>query len=94
MVWNPIIDLLLYYVPFCDDNMKKGRKYATLDLHLNYSKAKDSNEMHQLCNGPYKSKSDFLIIENDVVSIINYNGKMICRYHFWLWHFVSTSLEE
>ncbi len=36
MVWNPSIDLLLYYCLFCDDNMKKVRKYATLYPHLNY----------------------------------------------------------
>ncbi len=69
--------------------MKNGRKYA-IDLHLNYSKAKDSNEMHQLYNGPYKSKLDFL----DYLKCCSIDsiGKMICRYHCWLDKFVSESL--
>ncbi len=69
MVWNPSIDLLLYYCPFCDDNMKKVREYAILYPHWNYRDTKEDKEKHQLYNGPYKSKLYFLIKYNALVSI-------------------------
>ncbi len=89
MVWNPSIYLLLYNCPFCDDNMQEVREHTTLYPHLNCRDTSDDKEKRQLYNGPYKSKSDFL--DHLQCCIINYNGKMICRYHLWLNEFLSAS---
>ncbi len=58
------------------------------------SKSESNNDAveSEVYNRLYKSKKDFLNHINQCS--IDCNEKMTCRYHYWLWHFISTSLPE
>ncbi len=88
MVWKVSIDRLLDEDLFCDDNMQNFREYATLSPHLNYRGTHNNNKKHQLYNGPYKSKSDFYIIYNKVVSIAmeRLHVDIVIGYTVWYQH--------
>ncbi len=42
MIWYPSKTLPFYFCPFCDNQLKQVREYATLHPHLNYNETNDN----------------------------------------------------
>ncbi len=70
--------------------MKKVREYAY--PRLNKNETNNDEVESKLYNGPYKSKSKFL--DHIQHCSVDCNNHMICRNHYWLWHFIFASISE